>query len=36
MLKTGTLRVSDAGGLGSGVYMLELQNMIQKQIVGNV
>ena len=29
MLKTGTLRVSDPGGLGSGVYMLELQNMIK-------
>ena len=28
MLKTGTLRVSDPGGLGSGVYMFELQNMI--------
>ena len=29
VLKTGTLRVSDARGLGSGVYMLELQNMIK-------
>lgn len=29
MLKTGALRVSDPGGLGSGVYMLELQNMIK-------
>ena len=29
MLKTGSLRVSDPGGLGAGVYMLELQNMIK-------
>ena len=29
MLKTGTLRVSNLSGLGSGVYMLELQNMIK-------
>lgn len=29
MLKTGTLRVSDPGGIGAGVYMLELQNMIK-------
>ena len=29
MLKTGTLRVSNPGGLGSGVYMFELQNMIK-------
>lgn len=29
MLKTGTLRVSNESGLGSGVFMLELQNMIK-------
>jgi len=29
MLKTGLLRVGNGGGLGYGVYMLELQNMIK-------